>query len=112
MGPSWAESSGSSGILDIRQIGKFVIFAIAIAIVIMWVFNNTKGSLRMAMLMHAYIIDTVSVPLRLLFAPAEVSNSLLLSFGLLALLLVALTRGRLGYQHYRQKEPDPAIALI
>jgi len=25
-----------------------------------------------------------------------------------ALLLVALTRGRLGYQHYRQDVPDPA----
>ena len=62
----------------------------AVAIVITWVFNNTKGSLRMAMLMHAYIIDTFSVPLRLLFGPADVFNSLLLSFGLLALLLVAL----------------------
>jgi hypothetical protein len=46
------------------------------------------------------------VPLRLLFAPAEVSNSLLLSFGL----LVALTRGQLGYQYYRQEELDPATA--
>ena len=81
MGPSWAESSGGSGILDIRQIGKFVIFAMAVAIVITWVFNNAKGSLRMAILMHASI-GTFSVPLRLLFAPAEVSNSLLLSFGL------------------------------
>ena len=106
---SWAGSSGGSSILDIRQIGKFVIFAMAVAIVITWVFDNTKGSLRMAMLMHASI-DTFSVPLRVLFAPAEVSNSLLLSFGLLALLLVALTRGRLGYQHYRQEEPDPATA--
>ena len=109
MVPSWAESSGGSGILDIRQIGKFVIFAMAVAIVITWVFDNTKGSLRMAMLMHASI-DTFSVPLRLLFAPADVFNSLLLSFGVLALLLVALTRGRLGYQHYRQEEPDPATA--
>ena len=108
MVPSWAESSGGSGILDIRQIGKFVIFAMAVAIVITWVFDNTKGSLLMAMLMHASI-DTFSVPLRLLFAPADVFNSLLLSFGL-ALLLVALTRGRLGYQHYRQEEPDPATA--
>ena len=109
MVPSWAESSGGSGILDIRQIGKFVIFAMAVAIVITWVFDNTKGSLLMAMLMHASI-DTFSVPLRLLFAPADVFNSLLLSFGVLALLLVALTRGRLGYQHYRQEEPDPVTA--
>ncbi len=49
MGPSWAGSSGGSGILDIRHIGKFVLFAMAVAIVITWVFNNTKGSLRMAM---------------------------------------------------------------
>ena len=82
MGPSWVESSGGSGILDIRQIGKFVIFAMAVAIVITWVFNNTKGSLRMMTLTHTYIIDTFSVPLRTLFAPVEVSNSLLLSFGL------------------------------
>ena len=37
-------------------------------------------------------------------------NSLLLSFGLLALLLLALTRGRLGYQHYRQEVPDSVTA--
>ena len=109
MGPSWAESSGSSGILDIRQIGKFVIFAMAVAIVITWVFNNPKGTLRMAMVIYASI-DTFSVPLRLLFGPADVFNSLLLSIGLLAQLLVALTRGQLGYQHYRQEEPDSATA--
>jgi hypothetical protein len=44
MVPSWAESSGGSSILDIRQIGKFVIFAMAVAIVIVWVFNNTKAA--------------------------------------------------------------------
>ena len=82
MGPSWVESSGGSGILDIRQIGKFVLLVMAVAIVITWVFDNAKGSLRMGTLMHASIIDTFSMPLRLLFAPAEVSNSLLLSFGL------------------------------
>ena len=109
MGPTWAGSSGGSGSLDIRQIGKFVIFAMTVAIIIAWVFNNTKGSLLMATLMHASI-GTFSVPLRWRFAPADVFNSLLLSFGLLALLLIALTRGRLGYQHYRQEEPNPTTA--
>jgi hypothetical protein len=32
-----------------------------VSIVITWAFNNTKGSLRMAILIHAYI-DTFSVP--------------------------------------------------
>jgi hypothetical protein len=40
MVPSWAESSGGSGILDIRHIGKFVILAMAVAIVITWVFDK------------------------------------------------------------------------
>jgi hypothetical protein len=62
MVPSWAESSGGSGILNIRQIGKFVTFAMAVAIVITWVFNNAKGSLRMTTLMHASIIDTLVCP--------------------------------------------------
>jgi uncharacterized protein len=92
-----------------KQIGECVIFAMAVYIVITWVFDNTRGSLLMAMLMHASM-DTLDVPPGLLFAPADVFNSLLLSFGLLALLLLALTRGRLGYQHYRQEEPDPVTA--
>jgi uncharacterized protein len=104
MGPSWAESSGGSGILDIRQIGKFVIFAMDITIVITWVFNNTKGSLLMAMLI-THLLTPLSVPLRLLFGPADVFNSLLLSFVLLALLLVALIRGGWATNTIGQKNP-------
>jgi hypothetical protein len=33
MVPSWAESSGGSGSLDIKQMGTFVIFAMAVAVV-------------------------------------------------------------------------------
>ena len=83
----------------------------AVAIVITWDFNNMKGSLLMAMLIHVSI-DALSLPQGLLFDPADVFNSFLLSFGLLALLLLALTRGRLGYQHYRQEEPDLVTAHL
>jgi len=96
--PAWAESSGGSGFLAIV---KFVLIAISFAIVITWVFNNTKGSVFMAILVHASI-DTFSIPLGVLFSPSDVANSLLLSFGVLVVVLVVLTRGRLGYQHYRQ----------
>ena len=103
--PSWAEASGGSGFLDIVKFGGF---AIAVAVVITWVFNNTKGSVFMAILVHASI-DTFGTPLLALFSPSQIANSFLLSFGGLALVLVALTRGRLGYQHYRQAvEHDPA----
>ena len=63
----------------------------------------------MTMLMHASIA-TLGLPLGLLFAPADVFNSLLLGSGLLALLLVALIRGRLGYQHYWHEDPDLVTA--
>jgi hypothetical protein len=64
----------------------------------------------MAILVHASI-DTFSAPLFVLFSPSDLANIILVSFGALALVLVAFTRGRLGYQHYRQEEePDPATA--
>ena len=104
--PSWAESSGGSGFLAIV---KFVIIAILFAIVTTWVFNNTQGSVFMAILVHASI-DTFSIPLGALFSPSDVANGFLVSFGVLALVLVALTKGRLGYQRYQKEEPDPATA--
>jgi membrane protease YdiL (CAAX protease family) len=107
--PAWAKSSGGSGFLDIL---KFVVIAIAFAIVITWVFNNTRGSVLMAILVHASI-DTFTMPMTTLFSPSEMANIILVSFGALALLVVVLTRGRLGYQHYRQEEePDPDTAPI
>jgi hypothetical protein len=60
----------------------------------------------MAILVHASI-DTFSIPLGVLFSPSEVGNSLLLSFGVLVVVLVVLTRGRLGY---REAEPELATA--
>ena len=105
MVPSWAESSGGSGFLAIV---KFVCIAIAFAIVTTWVFNNTKGSVLMAILVHASI-DTFSLPIGGLASPSAVGNSILVSFGVFALVLVVLTRGQLGYRHYRQEE-DPDLA--
>jgi hypothetical protein len=64
-------------------------------------FQNTKGSVFMTILVHASI-DTFSLPLGTLFAPADVGNSILLRFGGLVLVIVILTRGRLGY---REEEP-------
>jgi uncharacterized protein len=102
--PAWAETSGGSNLLAIV---KFCIFAIASAIVFTWVFNNTKGSVLMAVLVHA-TIDAPFLPYSVLLGPSEVINSLLLGFGALALVVVALTRGRLGYEHYQQEE-DPDL---
>ena len=108
MVPTWAATSGGS---DLLALVKFGMLAIAVAIVLTWVFNNTKGSVLMAILVHASI-DAPFLPFSVTsvtFGPSEAWNSMLLSFGVVALLVVAFTRGRLGYQHYRQEE-EPASA--
>ena len=77
-----------------------------------WVFNNTKGSLFIAVLVHASFDMVLSIVNRLF--PVPIVNDygsnvpVLIGLGVLALVLIALTRGRLGYQHYRQEEPNSA----
>jgi hypothetical protein len=94
--PSLAASSGGGGILDIAM---FFVITITFAIVITWVFNNTKGSLLLAMLVYASI-DTFGSTLGKIFPAPAASSSLplLISFGALAMVLAALTRRRLGYR--------------
>ena len=110
----------SQGLTDIPPRGTvmdFVVFSVALIglrYVIMWVFNNTRGSVLMAILVHASWNTFYSAALIQLFPAPTVLGSYLnltIAAGVLALVLVAVTRGRLGYEHYRQEEdPDPATA--
>jgi uncharacterized protein len=94
----------------------FLVSVIFMTIVFTWVFNNTKGSILLAILLHTSF-DVFVGPVGLLFPAPLVTGyggalPMLIGLGVTALVLVALTRGRLGYQHYRQEEeyPDPATA--
>ena len=92
---SWDTPHGS--VLDVVL---FVILAIAITIVFTWVFNNTKGSLLVVILAHGSI-NMAAVSLYDLFPTPVVTGSAMnfvIGFGVMALVVVALTRGRLGYQ--------------
>jgi membrane protease YdiL (CAAX protease family) len=96
------------------NIGLFVIAAIPVTILMTWIFNNTKGSVLMAILGH-WSFDMTFVILNLLFTAAIVTDygstlPVLIGLGTAALLVIVLTRGRLGYQHYRQEEADLATA--
>ncbi len=97
----------------------FALMVVAIAIVMAWVFNHTRGSLFIAILLHASI-NTFSIVVPLFPATGlsfETSGNLavLIGFGVPALLIVVLTRGRLGYEAAQAEavpvagEPQPAL---
>jgi len=94
------------------------VFAITCATIIFtWFFNNTKGSVFMATLLHASNNAFYAI-VPAMFSASIVAGyggmvPLIIAHGTLALVLIALTRGRLGYDHYLQEaegEPDPATA--
>jgi uncharacterized protein len=93
--PSWDTPHGS-----LPDIALFVLLAISIAIVITWVFNNTKQSVLLAILAHGSL-NSAAVSMFALF-PADVVTggiaNVAIGFGATSLLILALTRGRLGYQ--------------
>jgi membrane protease YdiL (CAAX protease family) len=100
--------------LTLFNVVAYDLTTISLAIMYTWVFNNTKGSVFMAILLHASFNASATGILAPLF-PAPILEHygllpLLGGFGALAVVLVALTRGRLGYQHYRQEEVEPDSA--
>jgi uncharacterized protein len=79
----------------------FALALVGLRLVIMWVVNNTRGSVLLAILMHASWNTFYSVALVGLFpAPAVLGSYLNLTITAcaLALVLIAMTRGRLGYR--------------
>ena len=89
----------------IPNIAMFIVMITALTVVMTWVFNNAKGSVLITMLMHASFNTFANKIVAPLFpAPLLEEYGLLpelVGFGVLAVLIVALTRGRLGYENYR-----------
>lgn len=92
--------------LSLPNVVMFVVMITCLTVIMVWVFNNAKGSLLITMLMHVSFntfADHVVVPA----FPAAILNEYpllpeLIGFGVGAVVVVALTRGRLGYDRYRE----------
>jgi uncharacterized protein len=87
--------------------------AMSMAVIFTWVFNHTRASIFIAILLHASV-DFTGVLVNLFSSPLVQNHDpeALLAFGLTALVLIAAMRGRLGY-HLGQEQawgtlPEPA----
>jgi hypothetical protein len=101
--PIWF--SGQWSVPSVPNIAVYVFWIVAVTFIFTWVFNNTRGSVFMAILLHG-TMDVFPNAFLLAHLPgaAEMTSAgglsmywgLALGFGLFALLLVIVTRGRLG----------------
>lgn len=82
-------------------VGTFFLMAVAISYLITWVFNHTRESLPVALLLHASNNAVASLVLPELFADTHESWMLtagVIGYGTVAVVLLIVTRGRLGYR--------------
>jgi CAAX protease family protein len=111
--PVWLASWYAAGLLNIYNFILYLLFITSWTIVYTWVYNNTRGSVLMAILVHT---SGDAFPNMILWPllPASLAVTgygvyfgyygMVLGMGVLALSVIALTGGRLGYEHYQREE--------
>jgi hypothetical protein len=86
---------------DLPTIALFTLVGVELSILITWVFNHTQESLPLAMLIHASNNNLLSVLWPVIFGTLDPSRGILLAsaigYGAVAVVLILVTRGRLGY---------------
>jgi membrane protease YdiL (CAAX protease family) len=119
LAPVWLASWYAAGMFNIFNLLLYLLFITAWTIVFTWVYNNTRGSVLMAILVHT---SGDAFPNALLWPllPASLAMTgygvyfgyygMVIGMGVLALVVIAVTRGRLGYQHYQQETEEPGPA--
>lgn len=96
----------------IPNILMFIVMITSLTVIMTWVFNHANGSLLITMLMHASFNTFANKMVAPMF-PAPILNEFgllpeLIGFTATALVLIAVTRGRLGYEHYHPDETAEA----
>src|SRR5690348_16190646 len=75
-----------------------VFFSVPVRNLMTWVYNSTRGSIPVAALLHASIDTTASGAVLLAFFPAVDGRLLYVGIAIVAAVVLAATRGRLGYR--------------
>jgi len=90
----------------------FIGFCITFSVIMTWVFNRTGESLPLAMLLHVSLNNFASIIWSGVFPTVTGDAAMLAMFtgsGVVSVLVVAATRGRLGYGQARRKPRDVAV---
>ncbi|MEU4570910.1 type II CAAX endopeptidase family protein [Nonomuraea sp. NPDC023979] len=94
------------------RIGEFFAFCCVFSVVVTWVFNRTGQSLPLVMLLHVGVNNFMSMAYAELFpsiaSPEQASRVTLLAGTTAALVVLAATRGRLGYSPEEPATADPS----
>lgn len=77
----------------------FLLLVLSLAVLLTWVYNHTQGSILLAILAHTSVnvVQVALVPLFPAVTITMLNTAALVGFGIPALLILAFTRGRLGY---------------
>jgi CAAX protease family protein len=110
-----------SGLFDVGvPFAMSLVMAAAVSIVFTWVFNHTKGSVLMAIVLHASMNSwgaALQSAVMAAFPNANVGDmqfqimARLIGFGLFALAIVVLSRAQLGYQRYRASRGESVAVM-
>ena len=78
----------------------FLLAVVSLAVILTWIFNHTGESVFIAIVAHTSvnIVEVLLVPRYLTMDEISLHRAILIGFGVTALLILFLTRGRLGYQ--------------
>jgi uncharacterized protein len=98
----------------VLDFAMFALALIGLRLIIMWVVNNTRNSVLMAIVVHASWNTFYAVALVRLFRTPAVLGSYLnltIAASALALVLIATTRGRIGYQPETEASGETATVL-
>lgn len=106
-----ASKGGGAGIGFSTFITNFPVFTlgvISLAFIMTWIYNHTGGSIFTAIVAHTSvnILEVLLIPKYLTMDEISLHRALLTGFGVVALLIILLTRGRLGCQPGREQSLD------
>jgi uncharacterized protein len=88
----------------------FTLAVVSLAVIMTWIYNHTGGSIFIAILAHASVDAPEADGLLALFPVVSMIGlhwALLIGFGVPALLIIILTRGRLGCQSSQEQPLSP-----